>query len=103
MTHCQPNSMKSPPAFACFSLLTHNHSHIYSLRFPGFAGSSLRNAELMQKDWEINLRHAGRASNSVADRLASPMKGQPSGEICFDEAPDKLRLDWQQQINAVTQ
>ncbi|KAK8618157.1 hypothetical protein V6N13_116027 [Hibiscus sabdariffa] len=47
--------------------------------------------ELLRKEWEVHLSYAPRAFNTVADKLASFMCGQPVGEVVFEELPDLVR------------
>ncbi|KAK8525245.1 hypothetical protein V6N13_032321 [Hibiscus sabdariffa] len=47
--------------------------------------------ELLRKDCEVRLLYVPLEFNSVADKLASFMCGQPVGEVVFAELPDVAR------------
>ncbi|KAK8604907.1 hypothetical protein V6N13_082372 [Hibiscus sabdariffa] len=48
--------------------------------------------ELLRKDWEVYLSYVPHDFNTVADKLASLMCGQPVGEVVFEELPDLVSV-----------
>ncbi|KAL4281492.1 hypothetical protein GQ457_03G010450 [Hibiscus cannabinus] len=46
--------------------------------------------ELLRRQWEVRIRHVRREANSVADKLAKLMRGQPRSETLYVDPPAEV-------------